>query len=100
MGVTKVRFKNGADAPEIVLDETFEDDAAAKDRLEYLTHTYGTVPDAAAWIDGTKAPKSVSEPVEVPIPEDSSLNEFVPSAGPAPEVLAAAAEEEAKRAAA
>jgi hypothetical protein len=52
-----VRFRNGVDAPEIVLEREFETRAEAQSQLAHLTRTYGTVPDAAAWIDGDDPPK-------------------------------------------
>jgi hypothetical protein len=57
----RVFFQNGADAPEIVLEEEFETKEEAKKRLAHLTHTYGTVDDAAAWLEGDEKPSALKK---------------------------------------
>lgn len=57
----RIRFRNGPDGPEIVLDEQFETEDEARSQLARLEEVYGTVPDAAAWLDGTKPPKHLTK---------------------------------------
>lgn len=86
----KIHFQNGPEAPPIVLPDELDDSLSDKDkkaRLEELASLYGTVPEAAAWADGDKAPKHLSALDDI-IPETSRLKEHVVSAPPAPEVQA------------
>ena len=53
----RIHFQNGPDAVETFLGDEFETEAEAKKRLESLVHAYGTVPEAIAWLEGTKKPK-------------------------------------------
>lgn len=59
----RVRFQNGADAPEIILAEEF-DEEPSKEKLAELAHIYGTVEDATAWIDGRTKPKTLRDAEE------------------------------------
>lgn len=58
----RIRFRNGVDAVEILLEEEFETEREAKLALPELAHRFGTVPDAAAWIDGEKPPRHLAPP--------------------------------------
>lgn len=53
----RVRFQNGADAPEIVLEETFDSVGEAEREIPSLVHAYGTLSDAIAWIDDAPKPE-------------------------------------------
>lgn len=75
--MTKVRFQNGVDAPEIILDgENVDPGRDAKDHLDELAEKYGTVPDAAAWLDGDDRPTHL----EAPEPDDDQDPDADPDA--------------------
>lgn len=90
--MAKVRFQNGAEATsELLLDEEIEDGASASDakkQLKELADHYGTVEDAAAWLDGSPKPAHLGQPAEAVIPQTSRLLESVPTAPPSPEAQA------------
>jgi pyruvate/2-oxoglutarate dehydrogenase complex dihydrolipoamide acyltransferase (E2) component len=73
----RVRFRNGVDAQEILLDVDdgrllqFETEKEARAQLPEIVRRYGTVADAAAWIDGDDPPEHLSEEAVVsPIVEE------------------------------
>jgi pyruvate/2-oxoglutarate dehydrogenase complex dihydrolipoamide acyltransferase (E2) component len=73
----RVRFRNGVDAQEILLDVDdgrplqFETEKEARAQLPEIVRRYGTVDDAAAWIDGDDPPEHLSEEAVVsPIVEE------------------------------
>jgi hypothetical protein len=57
----RVKFQNGADAPEIFLDQEFETKEEAKKRLDHYVSIYGTHPDAIAWLEGDPKPKKLAK---------------------------------------
>lgn len=57
----RICFQNGPDAPEHILGEEFETREEAKKRLDWFASHYGTVEDAAAWIEGDEKPAKLKK---------------------------------------
>lgn len=91
--MSKIYFQNGADGPEVALNEEGDSSSGGKRQLKDLADKYGTVEGAAAWYEGDEKPKhlEVDEAAAAQaVPESSRLKEHVITAPPSPDAEAEA----------
>lgn len=76
----RICFQNGPEASAIFLDDSFETEDEANRRLDSLVHQYGTVPEAVAWLEGSKPPKfgAFSDVFAKPLVPDSAEPNITP----------------------
>lgn len=88
--MTRICFQNGPDAVAIFLEEEYSSDSDAKGRLDSLVHQYGTVPEAVAWLEGSKPPKfgSFAEAFAKPLVAATAAPAETPEAGTTPTTTA------------
>lgn len=88
--MTRICFQNGPEAAAIFLEEEYGTDDEANGRLDSLVHQYGTVPEAVAWLEGSKPPKfgAFSEVFGRPLVPDSAPQAVQPEPGTTPTTTA------------
>lgn len=77
----RIRFRNGVGGREILLEKAegqlleFQTEEEAKAQLPRLIREYGTVEDAAAWVDGDEPPKHFVKADAAAAAEPESVSE-------------------------